>query len=395
MKKLMKNNTFRNYLMARTTVNFADSFYYLIILWTLQHNTGSTFYTSLVYASMTIAATAGIFVGPFIDNKGPKFLIYLSIIVQIFMLFLMVFISKYLLIIVFFLSLASSMFYSSEKTLFTSIVNRENYKLGNSIIGSTDQIINLLGYLAGGIILSLIGFKYSIGVNIFWFAIGLLIFVQLFMNIKGTYDLEKSNKQGDKRSLGKGLYFIFGNITIRIIFILSIISASIISLITVILPSVSVSYGSSVIYSLMYVCFFIGFLGGALLTNLMKIKAYKISILWVLCGFSLYAFSLSNSIYLIFISIVFFGFFSGIITIFLNTIVQLLTPDKIMGRTLSTFSTFNNVLSSVFVILGGYLTKLYDLKEILIVLAFLFVICGIFLTCIPKFMKQDFDIRER
>lgn len=374
----MKNKLLSIFILARSSINIADSIYVIVIMWAIQSSTGNTSFTSFTYAASSIATFFIIFVGPYIDRKSPIKVIFITLLVQIFNLFIFIsflkndinsFVFPFLLILIFISSFCSSIFYPANNTFFTSLFSKELYKKGNTIFQTLDQIINLSSFLLIGIFISYIGSINTLYISIVLFTIGLIIIFLLNGYIKKNKRNAKSiPRESYLLTLKKGFKIIKDIKYLRLTLPVSLYSNLAMGGFIALLPAISEEKGP-IYYSLVYVVFFLGFIIGAIITKWINTSIRIIYKLSFLCGVMLLLFSLTLSSYFSFIFILFFGSCSALINIFDETIYQEYTPINQMGTVLTMKRAILSLSSPLGALLVGALSYFLNITLILLILS--------------------------
>jgi len=403
---LFKNKLFLLFLCSRSSANIGDSIYFITLLWTVQILTDSTTIIGIVYTAITLASLSGVLFGPLIDKYNPAVIAGFSLFGQAALIALITLLSInnnnsliFVVIFVFIASIFSSIFYPADNTLYLKIVDVEKYKNGNSIISSTDQTVNLIGFLVGGSIIGLLGSIKTFVISGGFLILGGIIYLLMLSKNQGIKTHNKiSNKQSFKESINTytldlkdGFRYIKTNLFLKIILPFGIISNIAMAIIIIILPSIGAKFGSSLYYSGIYVAFFIGFIVGAILSNIFKTSGLVLAISWIGNAVSLFLFSLANKWWLSFLLILLFGVFSGVLNITQNTLIQTMTPKNIIGRVMSTYTTLNNVAAPVGSLIGATLAIPFNSNVIFTLLSLALFVCGASLLLIKPFREFDLE----
>lgn len=385
----MKNN-FNLYFLSRMSVNIADSIYMIGILWMVQSIGNESVLTGITYAAISVSALFAIFSGEIIDRSGPLKISKITVLIQavllimILILFVLNINNLYLLIfLVFLASLASNIFYPASNSLLAYLfVDSKELNKGNSLVQSSDQVINLVGYLFAGVLIALIGSLYTISLSIIALLIAFISFnfIKIKQNI-GADDHSFETKSNSKiiEDLKNGLKTINTNLIIKNVLVVSSISSFFVATLIVLLPSIAESYGNSIVYSALYVSFFIGFIIGAIVSNLLPFSGKMFGLVWVGNGLSLIPFILINHWIALGISVLLYGIFSGINNVHLMTFIQKSVTQTNLGKVFSVLQAVNGLTTTLGALFAGFFISHFSYQFVMIFGLILFVLCGFFL----------------
>lgn len=168
-------------LIVQLLTNLAFSFYTMGVTYFVYTTTHSVFYSSLItFLSLFSRILSGLsinIVSSLIKIK--KLLIFttfLQIIFTIIIFFLIHFESLILLyVFIALLSYTTGFFNPIKSLLLKKILDKEIMTKGLSIISSLDQTLSLLGWIAGGWLISIVGYKNIIIITIIFITISLIV----------------------------------------------------------------------------------------------------------------------------------------------------------------------------------------------------------------------------
>ncbi|GEM05828.1 hypothetical protein HMI01_28160 [Halolactibacillus miurensis] len=304
---------FTTYFASRSFANLSDSIYSIAILWLIQTSTLNVSVNGFVYAAISSAALCSIFFGPVVDRYAAATLAGLALLFQAIIVFIIpfifstdLFIVALIIGLVFIASLFSALYYPANNKLLTLLIDEpDQLQAANAAIGSSDQVINLIGYLAGGALIGWLGIQnaYLLSAALFLLAgvsfLGLL--TRKTAQQKTTHPSSARQSSLKKRfslylaDIKAGFSFINKSRYLKIILPSTIISGAIIALLIIILPTMGEQYGSAIYYSGLYVAFFIGFFIGAILSNTLKAKGLYVAMAWLGNGLALVLFGLASN----------------------------------------------------------------------------------------------------
>ena len=400
---------FPTYFASRSFANLSDSIYSIAILWLIQTSTLNVSVNGFVYAAISSAALCSIFFGPVVDRysaatlAGSALLFQAMIVLVIPFIFSTdLFIVALIIGLVFIASLFSALYYPANNKLLTLLLNDpDQLQAANAAIGSSDQVINLIGYLAGGALIGWLGIQNAYLLSAALFLIAGVSFLGLLTK-KTAQQKTNAPSSASQSSLKErfslyiadikaGFSFINKSRYLKIILPSTIISGAIIALLIIILPIMGEQYGSAIYYSGLYVAFFIGFFIGAILSNTLKAKGLYVAISWLGNGLALVLFGLASNWWVTASSLLLFGACSGVMNVIQMSLIQIMTPTHLMGRVMATLSTVNNIATPIGSLIGGLLLLTFDVQTIIMTSALIFIILSGYLLSQTHFTRFDTD----
>ncbi|WP_166240005.1 MFS transporter [Paenibacillus turpanensis] len=399
MLRIFKNTSFSLFVGSRTIANIADSVYFMAILWLVQTASGSVAFTGLAYSAMSVALLFSFAFGPIIDRYSPALLAGIALLVQSVIIAAIPFLGvagnqvPLLLALLFIAALFSALYYPAINTLLPRILRgKEDLFAGNSIIGSTDEIINLAGFLAGGSIIVAFGVNQTLFLSAAMLLAACAAYFILTKRLAATPapGLEEADlEQGERlpanfktylSELKEGMQFVLNNDFLRLVLPLSAISNLGMAIVIIVIPSVGESFGSAFYFSLLYVASFVGMIIGALLSNALPKNGLVMSAFWIGEGIALILFVLlPHQFVWKLVAVILFGICSGLNTVLLTSFVQLMTKEHLLGRVMSAVSTLASISLPLGGLLGGLLSFWLSVDWIMIISSALIVSSGLFL----------------
>jgi|GEM_PF-7093571 len=392
---LFKNSLFVRFYLSRTSANIADSIYSIVLLYFIQKSTASVSFTSFTFTAISAASIFSFLLGPLVDRYSPSLLASISLFVQAVLILAVPFLITdgganllAILILVFVASCFSMLFYPANNKMLPQLIQSpDRIVKANAMISSTDQLINVAGYLVGASIIVLLGMK-----NTFYLASGMLFLSGLiYVQLKKQMEPEKSAGGASKgplkireytSELVEGYRFVAGNPFLRIMLPFFALTNFSMSILIITVPSMSVSYGSPIYYSLLYIAFFVGIFVGSALINVLKKNGLMIAISWLLMGASLYLFAIVPALWMKLSAILLMGVFTGIINVLQTSLIQIITPSQLMGRVMAFLHTLSNAALPLGAFIGGILALRFELDSVLFISALVIVACGVLLLAL-------------
>ncbi|GKS11277.1 macrolide transporter [Paenibacillus chitinolyticus] len=392
---LFKNSLFVRFYLSRTSANIADSIYSIVLLYFIQKSTASVSFTSFTFTAISAASIFSFLLGPLVDRYSPSLLASISLFVQAVLILAVPFLITdgganllTILILVFVASCFSMLFYPANNKMLPQLIQSpDRIVKANAMISSTDQLINVAGYLVGASIILLLGMK-----NTFYLASGMLFLSGLiYVQLKKQMEPEKNTGGAPKgplkireytSELVEGYRFVAGNPFLRIMLPFFALTNFSMSILIITVPSMSVSYGSPIYYSLLYIAFFVGIFVGSALINVLKKNGLMIAISWLLMGASLYLFAIVPALWMKLSAILLMGVFTGIINVLQTSLIQIITPPQLMGRVMAFLHTLSNAALPLGAFIGGILALRFELDSVLFISALVIVACGVLLLAL-------------
>ncbi|SDF19626.1 Predicted arabinose efflux permease, MFS family [Fontibacillus panacisegetis] len=406
---LLNNRRFLSFYLSRTSANVADSIYMMVLLYFIQSTTESVSYTSFTYSAITATAMFSFLVGPLVDRYSPSKLVTISLLIQAVIIFSVPLLigkdQSYLiliLVLVFLASCFSLLFYPANNKMIPMLLpSKEGIVKANALINSTDQVINILGYLVGASVIIGIGMK-----NTFFLASGLLLLSGLIY-LKMSRSLnpptvaseeEQAQEPGSYlRELMEGFAFVNRNLFLKIMLPFYALINFLLAILIITIPSLAVDAGSPIYYSLIYIAFFMGVLGGSVIINKLPKQGIVIALAWIFMGISLGLFAIMHGIWLKMLAVLLMGLSTGVINVLQTSLIQIITPTNLLGRVMSFLTSLSNASLPFGALIGGMLALRFPLEMVLLISAILILISGIVLLLIKTirdFVFTDEDEKE-
>ncbi|MVO98368.1 MFS transporter [Paenibacillus lutrae] len=408
MNHLFKDSRFVRFFASRTSANIADSIYSVVLLYFVQQSTQSVAFTSFTYTAVSAAAIFSFLVGPLVDRYSPALLASLALFAQGVLILAVPFLIQdgminliAVLLIVFIASCFSTLFYPANSKMLPLLIRSPDLIIrANSVISSTDQIINIAGYLAGASIIIAIGMK-----NTFFLASGLLflagaIYVRLSKQIdtRSTEPRDSGNPLQLRpylKELQEGYTFVKNHTFLRVMLPFFALTNFSIAILIITIPSLAVSYGSPIYYSLLYIAYFIGMFMGSFLVNVLKKSGATIAASWVAMGIAIYLFSIVPDIWMKLSAAMMLGLFTGVISVLQTSLIQIITPLPLMGRVTAFMSTMSSAALPLGALIGGALTLRFALPDVLFFSALITALCGVFMFISKGIRQFELPTAER
>nr|WP_262384740.1 hypothetical protein [Paenibacillus terrae] len=155
------------------------------------------------------------------------------------------------------------------------------------------------------------------------------------------------------RELKEGYLFVKRHTFLRIMLPFFALTNFSMAILVIAMPSIAVSYGSPIYYSLLYVAYFIGIFVGSFLVSVLKKNGITIAVSWVAMGLAIYVFSLVPEMWMKLLAALLLGIFTGIINVLQTSLIQIITPLPLMGRVASFLNTLSSAALPLGALIGG------------------------------------------
>ncbi|MGW9526988.1 MFS transporter [Paenibacillus terrae] len=407
MTPLFKNSRFVRFFASRTSANIADSIYSIVLLYFVQQSTQSVAMTSFTYTAVSAASIFSFLVGPLVDRYSPALLASIALFTQAVLILAVPFLIQdgmvhlvTILVIVFIASCFSTLFYPANSKMLPQLVRSPDLIVqANSMISSTDQVINIAGYLAGASLIIAMGMK-----NTFFLASAML-FLAGFVYVRFNKQIdapavEDTNGRGSLKlgyylkELKEGYLFVKRHAFLRLMLPFFALTNFSMAILIITMPSIAVSYGSPIYYSLLYVAYFIGIFIGSLLVSVLKKNGITIAVSWVAMGLAIYVFSIVPEMWMKLLAALLLGIFTGIINVLQTSLIQIITPLPLLGRVASFLNTLSSAALPLGALIGGALALRFALSEVLFFSGLITALCGLIMFLVKDIRQFEIPSGE-
>ncbi|WP_433747750.1 MFS transporter [Falsibacillus pallidus] len=392
-------------LIGRIITNFADSFYMVATVWYVKTVTNSPFLIGLTSAVVILPVTLQFIYGPIIDRYSKRKILYFAMIGQaiivsvISMLYFTHLLWLPLLLLMMFLSfLFSEITFPTESSLIEVLCPREKLTKVNSIFEFCYQSLDTICNGISGILVLFIGVGFIyVSSSCLLFFVGLIFLVYL--------KVPKTKKESEVTTIGflkqYKVDFIQGfqvvkeqNILLSIVF--GVIGLNVMATMGIaMLPVIS---NTSAQYGFWLTAMSIGTLLGALLAN--KVEKVPLNLVMPISSlfagvFWIFSTLLVNKI--IFATILFgiawIGI--GIISIYVQTLIQVNLPEEYLGLGFAFISSILGSLSPIGYFIGGLIGGLTSGKVILFISGLGYLGFAVYFLLNPKLNGLKNQLNKR
>ncbi len=361
------NRNAKKLFLGRVISTLGDSIYRLAVVIYIYKLTNNAFYTGIASALTMAPKALGFLFGPIIDRSNKKNILVISQFLQ-FLLILIVPIAIYfhiesvwlILSIIFLLSFIENFEGTAEISIVPQLVEKESFGKYNSLVGSTQQLIDITSAGFFAIIIA----RFSIA-NIYIFnAFTFLIASIFFIRIKGIFNNTGTTKfesyQEYKNDLKYGFKSFFGTMVFKVC-VPFLIANFVFGIVIAILPAyVSINMGAS-FYGYFLLAISIGILIGSMLAvKLMKYPLGLVMSVLPFISFILWIISLlitSNIVSIVVFGIAFIPF--GVIRVILITYLQMSIPKDLIARVSSIIDSMLVSTLPIGSLLGGLFAQIF------------------------------------
>ncbi|AQQ55631.1 MFS transporter [Planococcus lenghuensis] len=277
-------------------------------------------------------------------------------------------------------------------TLLPKIAEERNLTAIISYVSTSRSIIDTAVPIIGASIV------YFIGYDFVFYATALLYFFSFVgvsaLRVKHQPDPVIKKRESISSDIKDGFKYIFSADKTKTILIVASFMMFLSSGIKVLLPIHVLNYMGFPEFSFGLVVGTIGLgltAGGLLIPKIKK----NFTISQILCfailldGISIVAFALSSKVLGVFLIIMFiFGLASSSYAIMIDNYIQLKTEKNYLGRVYATYFTTINIVSSIGVILAGYMTEITNTRIV-------FLFCGIGILGIAIYFGKKQILKEK
>lgn len=391
--KYKKFNLLYILFFGETFSNIGNGLFSIAINWYLYNLTTNSAIIGLISGIFNCSVLLNIFTGYFSDKHSRLNIMLATDILQvaISIIILLVYIHTDALIFVIILEFLSQVlgtfFLPAEDAILPLLSKYSNLTLNkaNSINQSLQMITKILGIGIGGTLVSIIGLKYIIILNIFTFLISLICIIFIKNNyLESIYTLKQKNKKWYS-----GLHYILKNSMLRnIVLIAILINFSYSPIMNLSVIWIHKLLNASVfIYSFSQIFIFIGIILGSLLINFIKNNNFLNSIIMpiMFVGILVILIPIFSSNLLTLFFLLFIGIMVGFLNVYVYTFVQKNTPNNLLGSVNGTLISFSNISIPIGTFIGGLMIQHFGVTIIFLYNGVLLIILS--LIYLFKFKK--------
>jgi len=395
------NSNAINLICGETTSQFGKMIFSIFSMWTAYAITQNQWYVGIIGALQLISTLINPLGGILADRFNKRVLllsidIFRCIILLLCSLLFYLGYNNFLIlaITVCLLSLGSGIFAATFDAIVPEYISRDQLLKVNGIMTTFFQAATIVGASAGGAIVLVSDLYWAPLLNAITFFISVIFILRLPRLGNEEQFLTKMKDQNNFLKLFlEGLSYIRHNkFIINVIPVALVVNLSFWTIWALLPKWTSVFFNNnSFYYSALEICLSIGaILGGALLGILNK-KFNKLGLVFIigtiLQGITLVIFSLSH-ISILSISLWFlYGFFNTIGSSVYFTALQMMVPQKLLGRVMGTITTIFSITSPLGAMLSGVLNSMIRIEYLVFACALLMTLSSIGLFLIKDVVR--------
>lgn len=333
----------------------------------------------------------GYLAGVYVDQVNLRKVLLITNTIRAFSVLFLIFFIQFqplVFLLVFILAVATLFFIPAEGSAIPALVPEAELIAANSLFSLSLQTGLIVGFLAGGFSLNLLGESFTLAAIFTCFIVSVLLSFFLPKNIKSEVKL---NKVGLLSSFWDGIKFIittkavrdsifFLTLTTTIFFILATIGPGYVDKIL----KLNIKFASTLVIAPAVVGMAIGSVIISHIANrltervLVNIGLLGLGITFlVLASFGNYQFGIFFQIFSLF-CILLLGIENAFITIPITTAFQKNTPEKMRGRAYGLLGTFISGVAALPVILSGAIGDIFGVRTVLTVLGIIVMCFGLY-----------------
>jgi MFS family permease len=395
MKKynLLKNKNFMLLWCGHSISGLGDQVYSIAIMWYVMLVTGSTIQMgiSLIFTQVPVLIFST-FAGVIADRANRKRILIICDVISsiligsVFIISLNNKLSISAIYIISFLTSSTGAFFSpSISAVIQSIVKREDLPKANSMNKITSSIYGMVGPSIAGILIALVGVKILFLINSISFLVSALCEVFVAVPIVTAEDRTIETNLFNKFLKDAKEGFLYCK-KIKVIFYFMIIAGCIDNFLTAPLNIYIPIYSSKILklnssaYGIFMGVLAVGGIFSSILFPFISKKGnlyHKLTAAVIGEGLFMMTFGLSKNFVEVLISLALIGFSNAMANINLNLLMQLLVPNRIMGRVGSIFNVMATITIPLGYFAGGVASTKFPLSPLILLSGVLVTIAGI------------------
>ncbi|WP_187355435.1 MFS transporter [Paenibacillus tengchongensis] len=352
---LKLNPDFRFLWMARTFSFFGDSLYNLAISWLVYSMTGSSLQVGLVIVTKFLPEMLlGLFIGAWVDRLNKKLLMQIADAAQAILTGILALLMitgrlelMHIYLITVCLSITGNIFATSQSSWLPELIEDKSYLLtANSLLSVSLQITRIVGTVAGGILVAVIGNSGAV----VWDAVTFVISLCLIQFIKKRGKFQREARQDSTSiftEIREGWGWLKGQTALLFLILLGTLSNIALGPSNVLPPMLVQDrlHGDSTQLGIFNAFIAVGLLLGGLFIG--RISPKKVG-LWFVCGLGIqgigmFVIAASPVLWLACAGNLILGLGVTVTVIPMSTLFQLLVPATLRGRVNSITSMAFNV----------------------------------------------------
>ncbi len=394
MINIFKNSTYKKLAIVQFLIYFG-SFFSMVAIYTFVIELKATsIQIAITTTSFLIPSLFGFLTGAIVDKYLTKNFMAITLFLEAIFSSLVLFINSIeefwlLILFIIFRSTCSFIFFASQMTLFPQIAKNEKELQNLNTLHSIIWSLNFaLGMSLGGIVVTLIGVKGAILIDVSLFILAFLIFLNINLEIisstkESIINLVKSGiKYLKNNSLTLKLMLLHSSVALtNFDTIVNLLAKSQYTSVIALSLSIGLINGIRAIALLIGATFFNKYINKDNLEYFLILQGVFI-IIWAIFQMNFY-----TSLF----SIFFVGLFTAILWSYTYTLMQLSVKQEYLGRVVAYSDTLFMIVSMSVSFFSGYFYEQgFSLKSITISLGIGFFIFSIYYKYLKKYVKYLF-----
>lgn len=382
-----------------------DSIDAIAYMWMIYKLTGSSLLMSTIMIFNVLPSLLfGFFAGVIVDRWQRKRIMIAGDIIRGVVvsttaaLFLLNMLKPWYLFIFSFINSLAEVFVSPSRSGTIPLMVKEKHLMqANAIFSLSSSIAEIFGYAFASVIVATWGIFYGMVIDaLTFFFSSFCVMAAKIPELK----IEKRtlNLSGFINDLKDGLFTIKNARIVIILSILSIIANFSVAPFNVLQPIYSdkILHAGSKGFAITSVAFSVGILISSLFISQFgsKVKKYYLISIGIICfGISYAMLAIARNLTIAAVLFLIMGFSFPVISIPINTIIQMVIPKEKLGRVLSAFATSSLAAMPLGLLTGGILVKYINVNIVFMILGMLLLTAGITLY-LNKAITKEFGLLE-
>lgn len=360
---MLKNRSFLNLWIAQIFEQMSDSIVWMSMI-ALASGTGTegAFSTSQILVWLTVPMIIfGNISGVYIDRLDRKILMIVTNAIRALLVFILAFVIRsglplfFDFFLIFLISSVTQFFIPAKTSIIPNIVEENELIVANSISTSTGWIITLIGCGLGSISVAHIGIIDSLILALIMYLVSAFFITMIKKSGRPvpvteyheeTKDVIRELKEGFKHIIHTDeVAFVVRRMAI-LMAIVGILLVEVIMFVNNVLTKNETIIKGILVIGYIQIAIGIGIILAPVFLGLALKKINKTDIIrlsFILSGVILVFFSLTNSLVVVLCLAPLLGLAFSSVAILVDTILQLVTPDKILGRVSASMITMRNI----------------------------------------------------
>ncbi len=405
-KRILSNRSLFSLWVAQTISQIGDYGFNVALLWYVLESTGSIFLVALTQAVVaTPVAVIGPLAGVYVDRFNRKTMMIVSSLFQgaVVAIFALFFFSgkltfEEIITLVFLLFSGQQFFVGALNAYVPKAVDPDDLAAANALFSLSNVSNQFLGYVFGGIIVSLFGVSLIIGYDCISFFIGAALLLgcsSAYGMIAGTSSVSESLQKPFLKyssnfisDFKKGVSYIRNSSVMLEIMVVGIVLTFFADGLVALLPAYAQYQlnGNSVIYGLVLAAAVIGGIIGSVIFGSVESRHY-LGKIFVLCtalsGLATLALGLTSSAVIAFLVAIVMGGSYFVANVCVQVFVQGTVPGPLLGRVYTVLFGILNIFAPIGAIMSGVFSGYISPGQI-------FALYGVGVFCVGVLMVLAF-----